>query len=149
MIWETDFRRFKKRTWIISRAERITREFCFWIRIGIGLEFLFIIRDARAVQRLERVFTFSFSSSTSLFFLFGFLCSFSASCSLSCLHERSGRVSLPSALSFRMFAPMFFIVQRDGITGPVLDQIRSDQSTNQSKEKQIKTTLECCLMCFD
>jgi hypothetical protein len=39
MTWETDFRRFEKRTWIISRAERITREFCFWIRIGIGLEF--------------------------------------------------------------------------------------------------------------
>lgn len=148
MTWETDFRRFEKTDmdYIPGRKDHtgVLLLDWDWHRIGV----FFIIRDARAVQRLERVFTFSFPSTT-LFFLFGFLCSFSASCSLSCLHGRSGRVSLPSALSFRMFAPMFFIVQRDGITGPVFDQIRSDQSTNQSKEKQIKTTLECCLMCFD
>jgi hypothetical protein len=64
----------------------------------IGLEFCFIIRDARAIQRFERVFTFSLSFS--FFSLWFPLCFFSASCSLSCLHGRSGRVSLPSALVF-------------------------------------------------
>lgn len=148
MTWETDFRRFEKTDmdYIPGRKDHtgVLLLDSDWHRIGVSFHHPGCSRSPALGACIYFFLPFYFS-----FFLFGFLCSFSASCSLSCLHGRSGRVSLPSALSFRMFAPMFFIVQRDGITGPVLDQIRSDQSTNQSKEKQIKTTLECCLMCFD
>ena len=67
MTWETDFRRFEKTDmdYIPGRKDHtgVLLLDWDWHRIGV----FFIIRDARAVQRLERVFTFSFPS-TSLFF---------------------------------------------------------------------------------
>ena len=120
------------------------RSSVFWVGIVIGIGsvssfffLLFIGRQLALFQRSERVFTFhSLFLFTSFYFL---LFSFSASCSLSGLHGRSGRVSLPSAPQFRMFAPMSLlsVVKGDetiGITGTVLRSIRSDQS-KQSNEK--------------
>jgi hypothetical protein len=100
-------------------------------RIGV---LFFIIRDARAVQRFERVFTFLFPS---LFFLFGFLCAFFLCILLALMLAWTLRSGQPSKCPpSRMFAPMFLTVQNMGSQDRF--SIRSDQSINQAKGKTIQ-----------
>jgi hypothetical protein len=112
--------------------------FRVWPLHRIGWSCFFIIRDARAIQRFERVFTFSlsFSFSFSLVSFVFFLCILLAVMLAWTL--RSGQPS--KCPRFRMFAPMFITVQKMGSQDRF--SIRSDQTINQStKEKKTKQPL--------
>jgi hypothetical protein len=119
-------------------------EFCFWvgncdwhrIRSLLFLS-LSIGRQLALFQRSERCIYLSFSLPFS-FLLFFFI---SASCSLSGLHGRSGQASLPSRppfsyvrsyVSHSSSGEMRQLGSQDRFS---TDQIRSDQSVNQSKGK--------------
>jgi hypothetical protein len=119
-------------------------EFCFWVgncdwhRIGV---FFFSLSSSEGSSRcssaLSVVFTFH-----SLFLFLSFCFFFiSASCSLSGLHGRSGQASLPSRppfsyvrsyVSHSSSGEMRQLGSQDRFS---TDQIRSDQSVNQSKGK--------------
>lgn len=140
MTWETDFRRFKKWTWIISRAERITREFCFGFGLASDWSFFHHPGCSRSPALGACIYLFLlffYFSFLSLWFPLFFLCILLAVMLAWTL--RSGQPSKCPLISYVRSYVLHRPKGRDHRTGSRSDQIRSIHQSIKGKTNQNNT----------